>query len=216
MKKSEQGTRAEKPRDAVRDRVLCASFEAFREKGFHGVSTLEIATRAKVSKRELYALFADKQAIVVECIKWRTKQMQAPLALPRPKDTLALSATLTAFGTALITNVCDSSVLAVFRLAISEAERTPEIAHVLNSAGREASRKIFADLVKNAQEDGLLLASDPAEATEFFFSVLWGDLQIRLLMGLAKTPTKGEIAQRAKHASTRLLAVYSKPIFNPI
>src|SRR3954470_21341885 len=38
----------------VRDRILEAAFAAFRERGYATTSTLEIAQRARVSKRELY------------------------------------------------------------------------------------------------------------------------------------------------------------------
>lgn len=196
--------------DDLRDRVLRAGFAAFRELGFDGASTLEIATRAKVSKRELYALFADKQSIVVECIKWRTQQMQVPLALPRPRDRAALSGTLATFGAALMNGVCDADVLTVFRFAVTEAQRTPEIARALNERGREPSRKIFMDLVTAAQEDGLLQPAPPAELSDMFFSLLWGDLLLRLLMGLAKPPTKSEIDQRARNAAERVMTAYAK------
>ncbi|MGY4155486.1 AcrR family transcriptional regulator [Bradyrhizobium sp. USDA 4461] len=194
----------------IRERVLFAGFEALKELGFDGASTLEIATRAKVSKRELYALFKDKQSIAVECIKWRAQQMQLPLELPRPTDRQTLLAVLIKFGAVLVSGVCDPNVLAVFRFAISEFQRAPEIAQALNERGREPSRKKLIELIKNAQESGLLLPAPPAEICEFFFSVLWGDLQIRLLMGLAKPPTKAEIDQRAKQATERLMAAYAK------
>ena len=199
-----------KPGGDIRDRVLRAGFEAFKERGFDGASTLEIATRAKVSKRELYALFSDKQSIVVECIKWRTQQMQLPLALPRPADLQALSVTLATFGTALMAGVCDPGVLTVFRFAIAEAHRTPEIAQALNERGREPSRRMFAELVRTAQQDGLLRPAPPAEIGELFFSVLWGDLLLRLLMGLAKPPTRAELEQRAKQAAERVMTAYAK------
>lgn len=199
-----------KSRDDIRDRVLRAGFEAFGELGFDGTSTLEIATRAKVSKRELYALFDDKQSIVVECIKWRTSQMQLPFdSLPQPSDARTLSAVLIKFGTALLTGVCDPSVLMVFRFAVAEAHRTPEIAKALNERGREASRRVFIDLVEAAQADGLLLPVPSAEIGDFYFSLLWGDLLLRLLMGLARLPAKADIETRARQAAERLMATYS-------
>jgi AcrR family transcriptional regulator len=201
---------SEKSGEDIRERVLRAGFEAFRERGFDGTSTLEIATRAKVSKRELYALFDDKQSIVVECIKWQTQQMQLPLKLPRSATTQALSLTLAKFGTALLTGVCDPNVLTVFRFAVAEAHRMPEIAKALNERGREPSRRIFADLVRTAQQDGLLVPSPPDEISNLFFSVLWGDLLLRLLMGLANLPTKAELEQRAKHAAERVMTAYAR------
>ncbi|MBV8653445.1 MAG: helix-turn-helix transcriptional regulator, partial [Alphaproteobacteria bacterium] len=51
------------------------------ERGYAGASTLEIATRAKVSKRELYALFGNKQGILTALISSRATRMRQPLAL---------------------------------------------------------------------------------------------------------------------------------------
>ena len=188
---------------------LRAGFEAFRQHGFDGASTLDIATRAKVSKRELYALFADKQSIVVECIKWRTRQMQLPLALPRPADRAALLATLIRFGTILMTGVCDPDVLTAYRFAIAEAQRMPDIGKALDERGREPSRRIFVALVEAAQADRLLLPAPPAEVSTFFFSLLWGDLLLRLLMGGVKAPTRAEIEQRARRAAGEVMARYA-------
>ena len=51
----------------ARERIMSAAMEAFMELGFARTSTLEIATRAQVSKRELYTLFGSKQAILAAC-----------------------------------------------------------------------------------------------------------------------------------------------------
>ena len=50
---------------AVRERILEAAFAAFMESGYATTSTLEIATRARVSKRELYALVGNKQEMLI-------------------------------------------------------------------------------------------------------------------------------------------------------
>ena len=41
--------------NALCNRIIGAAFEAFVENGYAGTTTLEIATRAKVSKRDLRA-----------------------------------------------------------------------------------------------------------------------------------------------------------------
>ena len=51
--------------DPVRRRILDAAFSAFMEEGYAATSTLKIATRARVSKRELYALVGNKQEMLV-------------------------------------------------------------------------------------------------------------------------------------------------------
>jgi len=66
----------------MHERILGAAFQAFMEEGYAGTSTLDIATRAKVSKRDLYANFASKHAVLVDCIKGRADRMRLP-RLPR-------------------------------------------------------------------------------------------------------------------------------------
>src|SRR5215469_9231086 len=53
---------------AVRQRILEAAFAAFMKSGYATASTLEISTRARVSKRELYALVGNKQEMLIACI----------------------------------------------------------------------------------------------------------------------------------------------------
>src|SRR6187549_1470089 len=86
----------------ARQRILEAAFSAFMESGFAAASTLEIATRARVSKRELYALVGSKQEMLVACIRERAKRLQMPADLPKPHDREALARTLETFGTQLL------------------------------------------------------------------------------------------------------------------
>ena len=66
----------------VRQRILSAALSAFMESGYAQTSTLEIATRAHVSKRALYSLFGNKQAMLVACISERAQRLKAPLTYP--------------------------------------------------------------------------------------------------------------------------------------
>src|SRR3979409_2512819 len=124
----------------ARARILDPAVAAFMESGFAETSTLEIATRARVSKRELYALVGSKQEMLVACIAERAKRLQVPADLPEPHDREALAHTLARFGTELLRELSDPIVSAVFRLAIAEAVRAPEVAQALDSVGVKTSR----------------------------------------------------------------------------
>jgi AcrR family transcriptional regulator len=106
---------------AVRERILEAAFAAFMKSGYATASTLEIATRARVSKRELYALVGNKQEMLIACISERAKRLDVPADLPVPRDRATLAQVLASFGTKLVREVTDPRVIAVFRLAIAEA-----------------------------------------------------------------------------------------------
>src|ERR1700744_5666499 len=95
------------PEATTRDRILGAAFSAFTEHGYERTSTLQIATRAKVSKRDIYALFEDKHAILASCISERANRMRLPLKMPAFSDRKALAVTLNAFGIAVLRGVCD-------------------------------------------------------------------------------------------------------------
>jgi AcrR family transcriptional regulator len=124
---------------AVRDRILDAAFEAFQEQGYAATSTLEIATRARVSKRELYALVGNKQKMLIAAIGERAKRLQAPADMPTVRDRATLTQVLTALGIQLMREVSDPAVVAVFRLAIAEAVQAPEVARTLDGVGRETA-----------------------------------------------------------------------------
>ena len=71
---------------AVRERILEAAFAAFMKSGYTTASTLEIATRARVSKRELYALVGNKQEMLIACISERAKRFDVSADLPVLRD----------------------------------------------------------------------------------------------------------------------------------
>jgi len=191
-----------------RQRILEAAFAAFMEKGYAETSTLEIATRARVSKRELYALVGSKQEMLVACIEERARRLRVPADLPKPGDREALARTLVAFGTRLLSEISDPAVIAVFRLAIAEAIRAPEIASALNSIGVESSRAALREIVTGACSAGFL-SGDPQEIAEQFAGLLWGNLMLRLLLRIADRPTPREIARRAEAATSAILKLYS-------
>ena len=191
----------------ARRRILDAAFAAFMERGFAETSTLEIATRARVSKRELYALVGSKQEMLAACIAERARRLQMPSGLPEPHDREALARTLVAFGTQLLREVSDPTVIAVFRLAIAEAVRAPEVARALNSTGVETSRAALREIMTSARSAGLL-GGEIAEMAEQFAGLLWGNLMTGLLLRVAERPSSREIARRADAATAALLQLY--------
>ncbi|WP_245471365.1 TetR/AcrR family transcriptional regulator [Bradyrhizobium genosp. SA-3] len=193
----------------ARKRILNAALSAFMEGGYAQTSTLEIATRARVSKRELYSLFGNKEAMLVACITERAQRLKAPADLPTIRSRDMLAKVLAAFGTKLLTETTDPVVVAVFRLAISEAVHAPRVAHALDTVARKPIRDSLRMIMANARSTGLL-AGDPDATTEKFLGLLWGDLMTGLLLQATNRPSTNEIARRASEASTALLKLYPK------
>jgi len=195
---------------AVRGRIITAAFEAFQERGYAATSTLEIATRARVSKRELYALVGNKQKMLIEAIGHRAERLQAPADMPTLRDRATLAHVLTVFGAQLVREVTDPAVVAVFRLAIAEAARAPEVARTLDSLGRETSRAALRQIMTQAREAGLI-DGRPPELAEQFSGLLWRDLMVSLFLGVAERPSPRAIEARARDAAEAFLRLHPTP-----
>ena len=197
--------------DALCDRIIGVAFEAFVKNGYAGTSTLEIARRAKISKRDLYANFPNKQALLLACISKRAARMRLSPDLPAPRSRDMLGQILVGFGATVIREVTHPAVMAIYRLAISEAEHSPDVAAILN-ANRLANRNALAELLGRAQASGILGHGDPRQMMEQFFGLLWGDLMLNRLLGAVGVPIGEEIDRRARGAAEAFLKLHGKPM----
>jgi len=195
----------------MQERILGAAFKAFTEDGYAETSTLDIARRAKISKRDLYANFGSKQAVLVACIKSHADRMRLPPDLPAPRTGPMLASTLTSFATNIVREVSHPSVIATFRLAIAEATRSPEIAQALDVAGRDAARGALAELLANAQSNGLIGPGEPSQMATQYLGLLWENLMVGLLLGVAASPEPAEAEQRATRATAAFMQLHSDP-----
>ena len=191
----------------MRKRILHAAFQSFTGNGYAGTSTLTIATRAKVSKRDLYSNFASKQAMLIACIKSRCDKMRIPEGLPEPRNWETLASALTAFGTNLVMESSHPDVIAMFRLAISEADRSPEIAEALEKS-REATQQALSDLFAHARSFGLLRDGDLGEMASQCLTLLRDGLMISLLLGVISRPSHTQIQRHVAKAVTTFLQLY--------
>ena len=200
--------KAEKPVESAqvpaRERILHAAMQAFMDLGYAEASTLEIATRARVSKRELYALFGNKQAMLTECIADRVQRMQIAPSLPQARTREALTAVLAGLGAAVLREVSAPPVMAVFRLAISESQRAPEVAQTLEAA-RQSVRNTVEKVVTEAQSAGLLGPGEPGDLSRQFLTLLWGDLMVGILLRVRESPDPAETEHRARSAAVAFL-----------
>jgi AcrR family transcriptional regulator len=194
----------------ARERILRAAMESFMELGYTEASTLKIATRAQVSKRELYTLFGNKQAMLAACIADRAGRMRLPTELPPPCNLEELTTMLSKLGATALREVSHPGVIAVFRLAIMEAQRAPEVAETLETA-RQLIRTAVHNIVVQAQSAGLIAAGDPTEMGSRYLALLWGDLMVSILLRIREAPGTTEIDHRVREATEDFLRLYSEP-----
>ena len=148
--------------------------------------------------------------MLISCISERAKRFDVPADLPVLRDRETLAQVLASFGTKVVREARDPTVIAVFRLAISEVTHAPEVARSLDSIARETSRAALRKIMARAQASGLLTGR-PAELAKQFAGLLWGDLMVSLLLGVAERPNPREIAGRARDATAAFLQLHPRP-----
>ena len=193
--------------DDKRDRILRAAMETFVEHGFAAATTLEIATRARVSKRELYALVGNKEQMLAACVSGRGRRMRLPEDFPEPTDRAALRAALLAFANTMLREITAPGVIEMMRLGIAEAKRSPVIARSIDSMGRAPATAALEALLKPARRAGLLGSDDFTRMKSLFRGLLWGDILIWILLGLEKPPTAKEIERRSEAVVSAFLEI---------
>jgi len=194
--------------DERRGRIVQAAAGLFMNRGFAGTSTQDIATAAKVSKRELYTLFESKQDILVACITHRIAQINVTVTLPVVSDRASLARALDVFGANVLRWLSKPSTIALYRLAVVEAKQAPEIARALDSAGRVPLRGALTAWLTAAQNGRLIGDGDPDRMAEQFFSLLLGELRLRLVLGVVAHPDENEILRRAGAATEAFLRLH--------
>lgn len=197
-----------KEAEGPRERIMEAAFAVLMERGYARASTLEIATRARVSKRELYTLFGDKRGVLVEMITRRAARMHQALDLPPATDRAGLAETLTAFGATVLAEVCHPTVVTMFRLAISETDPQAEMAHVLDENGRGAHRRALIAFLRQMGGKGLLGDADPETVASQFLSLLFGDTLLRVILRAIGPPSLRECQRRAQMATAAVLRLH--------
>jgi AcrR family transcriptional regulator len=213
MKKAQAARGRAKPRtrerhEPLRQRVMDAALAAFMDKGFAGTSTLDIASRANISKRDLDLVAASKSELLRQAVAERVGRLRPPLELPITGSREIFAATLEAFGLTVLNGVCNRDVLALHRFAAVEAATAPEIGRMLDALGRDAGRATLSRALARAQADGLIGAGDPAVQAGDFLALLWGDLLLRLIMRLTEPPPQVTLERRAREATEKLLTLY--------
>jgi AcrR family transcriptional regulator len=197
---------------SARERIVAAACAAFTERGFAAASTREIATRAQVSKRELYSLFGTKQQLLIACIAERASRMRLPAARQAPRNRRELRAVLVQFGAVLLRELSATDVVALYRLAVCEAARAPEVAQALDIHVRQAARAALREVLETARSASMLDSAGIEAVVNRFMAALLDDVLMRLALGVRTRPGEREIARRASAAAgTVFAAVRDRP-----
>ena len=179
------GPRSRRHRLAASDQgeaILRAATDLFLRSGYGAVSIDAINRSSGGSKRDLYQLFGDKEAlfrrVVVDLCRECVDALSA--TLPREQD---LEASLTLAGEAFLDMLMAPKTVALHRLLVSEGVRFPEVAADFLRQGPSSAYAAFAKVLRTHAEAGDMDVEDESVAARLFLDSLSGSLQLRALMG---------------------------------
>ncbi|HRK18111.1 MAG TPA: TetR/AcrR family transcriptional regulator [Hyphomicrobiaceae bacterium] len=196
--------------DAVADPKRAAILDAARrlilEKGYDGLTTLAVATAANISKRDLYARFASKDALIAGLVADGVKAMLIPVEGGPITSRDDFYGRLAAFGEKFIAEMLDERRLRFYRIAISEVSRNPEIGKTLLREGTQGTTARVGALFGEAQARGFARFQFMDAAIGAYFFALMGDFVINCLLDPTRVVADDE---RKRHVGLALLLVRS-------
>lgn len=189
------------------DQVIDGATHVFMRDGFDGASVDDIAREAKVSKATLYSYFTDKRVLFMEVARTEcTRQADAALdeinmALP-PRDVLrkACKSMMRFFYSDFGVNV--------FRIAVAESSRFPELGRAFYLNGPMEARKRLITYLNAAIAKGDLVIDDIDIAADQLPQLCKADLHEKLIFGIQDGFTEEEIDRIATAAVDLFLSRY--------
>lgn len=186
--------------------ILEVATKAFIELGFNNTSMSEIASRVGGSKSTLYNYFSSKEDIfsaVVEASA-KTDIASAFESLDLKKD---IEETLTHFGSHYLSCILSPDILAIWRMAISESERS-DIGRRFYAQGPQRGWRLLSDYLGKKIEEGVLRKSDNWICAMHLKGLIESELFLGVALGVETAPDKAQIEQATTRAVSIFLLAY--------
>ncbi|WP_416929994.1 TetR/AcrR family transcriptional regulator [Tropicimonas sp.] len=189
------------------DQVVEGAREVFLQQGFDGANVDDIACSAGVSKATLYNYFPDKRLLFVEVAtrecRRQAENVPSVIDSARPPSEV-LTETAERMMCLFLSNIWH----AMFRIAVVEAERFPELARSFWNNGPTRWHETLVAYLRAATERGELAIEDYDLAADQFTELCKADLYPRMQMGLEHSFTRAERRRVARGAVEMFLTRY--------
>lgn len=191
-----------------RQAILHAAAELFPQKGYDGVSMMEIADKAGVSKLTLYSHFNDKEDLftqsVIDCC-----EQQLPASTFKLAPGLSLEQALRAIGTGFLELIMDEKSITLHRMIIKQTGSDTTHAELFFKAGPARMLAEMRSFLEQAARNGALSIAQPGFAAEHYFCLLKGLVYMRVLMGISAPPGKVDREAHVNEVVTLFLNAYA-------
>jgi AcrR family transcriptional regulator len=183
--------------DERRDRLIHAAEDVFLERGYGAATMDDVSRRAGMSKKTIYQLFATKQALLAALIARNTDLLITPLKAD--DGSRSPRAVLEDFLLQSARFMLAPRQVAMQRLMISEALRTPELAQSFQREAKSRGKCVVVEWFERQRARGTLNVEDAEEAASMLWGAIVSEPQVGLLCGYEEPPTEAMIDRRVQH-----------------
>jgi TetR/AcrR family transcriptional regulator, mexJK operon transcriptional repressor len=180
------------------EELLNAALDFFLEKGFEPTTMEDIATHVGMSKRTVYARYADKAALFKAAVHRAVQRYTVPREAIDAVATDNLEATLTAVARLRIANLATPVATKLQRILNAQSYRFPELLSASFEEGTGPTISFLCDLFTRYTALGELNLTEPRRAATAFLSLVVGGPARIILSG--KALDEQEIATRVRFA----------------
>lgn len=179
-----------------RERILAAASSLFIAKGFGATSVDAISRDAGVTKRTIYELIGDKEAVFhTVCVELYTQlghfEFDAPIC------DLTLRQIFTAMAHSLLTHALSEDALAIGRVVFAEARRIPHVIVGMMEASRQQLSSSIANVFADLMSEGRIASVVPFRTAEVFYDIVIGNRTLRAMQGYNEPPyAEDELQER--------------------
>ena len=185
---------------AKRRVILDGARAVFAEQGYERATVDQIAARAGVSKATVYNHFQDKKALFVAAVVESCDDFRVGLEPCLRAPVGEVEQVLQAMGEQLMTMSLSPTVVSLYRQAIAEAERIPEIGRMVFERSTVVLQEAVAAHLRRWHDAGALRIEDPRSAAVAFLALCQGDLVIRMRLGVLQRPVDAQVRETVRRA----------------
>jgi TetR/AcrR family transcriptional repressor of mexJK operon len=195
-----------------RGEIAAVAERVFIELGF-GKTTMQIvASRAGASKETLYRHFGSKEGLFSDVVRARSERVYGELQreIGRQGDPREV---LEHFGFNLLQMLINDDPLYLFRILLSEVQRTPELGRIFFEQCPNQLLKDLANYLDYATRQGKLKCPEPTLAAKLFLGAVVANRHIiKLVVPSYEEITEGVIQHHIEEAVVMFLAAYGTKI----
>ncbi len=201
--------------DLRRREMLKAAETIFMEQGFGNASMEAVAKLAGISKKTIYTFVETKEELFEEVMKDHIASTDRPNLHDDIRDLADLESTLADYLFRLPRFILGPFAVRVFRLAVAEAMRFPNIAQSFYRQGALRSVHQLEDWLRIQIKSGWIALDDPMEGAVMLTSLVVLDPLRAAALGVAALPSEDAMKARAEHAAKIFLHGCLSPVPAP-